>query len=324
MSIYENANRFCNSNGNTSKTYCTPFISPTIIPPPYDFDYLDPINATHPCYTSVANEPYRTDCRWHSRDIKVFGNEFRFDEANVPCAGDFCGAQALIATGADNLPWQPYTVAEIQNNVMFNSGNSFHDNAYFGNWKFAKGWGETILWNAWRAAPFNQDSGSTFDGQTGPGPSEGALDADTATLEGSIGQWDLWYESTIARTADAAHSGGFGLRVDVTVGGGWGVQLANWPGFGANPGDKRVSIWARQASGSIGSATLWVHWYDADQELVRSDPVLLTGLSTTWQEFTAQLTAPAATATVLVDLRSGQGSPGNALYFDDIVVGDQQ
>lgn len=234
-----------------------------MIPAPHDGDYLDPINATHPCYTSIANEPFRSDCRWHSRNVKVFGNEFRFDQANVPCAGTYCGVQALYAQGADNLPWMPYTVAEIQQSVMHTSGNSFHDNTYVGNWKFAKGWGETVSWNAWRSAPFNQEAGSTLNGVTDPPPVPNALDEDTATLEGSLGQWDAWYGSAVQRAAEAAHGGAYGLRIDVTEDGGWGVQLGNWPGFDAAPGGKRVSVWARQGTPGISTATLRLRWYDA-------------------------------------------------------------
>ncbi|GAA0909197.1 hypothetical protein Vau01_104740 [Virgisporangium aurantiacum] len=324
VSIYENANRFCNANGNTSKTYCTPFVSPTVIPPPYDFDYLDPINATHPCYTSIANEPYRSDCRWHSRDVKVFSNEFRFDQAKVPCAGTYCGAQALIATGADNLPWMPYTVSGIQQDVMFNNGNSFHDNAYFGDWRFARGWGDTISWNTWRAAPYNQDAGSTLDGASGPPPIANALDVDTATLEGSLGKWSPWFGCTLERVADAAHSGGYGLRVALT-GASFGVSLANWPGFTANPGGKRVSLWARQGtSPGVTTATLSVRWFNADQVLLATDVVPITGLTPNWQEFTAQLTAPSTAATVFLELTGGGGATGNTLLLDDLVVADQQ
>ncbi|MEV5502666.1 right-handed parallel beta-helix repeat-containing protein [Nonomuraea fuscirosea] len=324
ITIFENTNRFCNSNGNTSTGYCTPFVTPTVIPAPHDGDYLDPINATHPCYTSIANEPFRSDCRWHSRNVKVFGNEFRFDQANVPCAGTYCGVQALYAQGADNLPWMPYTVAEIQQSVMHTSGNSFHDNTYVGNWKFAKGWGETVSWNAWRSAPFNQEAGSTLNGVTDPPPVPNALDEDTATLEGSLGQWDAWYGSAVQRAAEAAHGGAYGLRIDVTEDGGWGVQLGNWPGFDAAPGGKRVSVWARQGTPGISTATLRLRWYDAGQQALRSDEITLGGLSASWQEFTAQLTAPTGTATVALELAGGTGGTGASLHLDDIVVADQR
>ncbi|HEX4816458.1 MAG TPA: right-handed parallel beta-helix repeat-containing protein [Nonomuraea sp.] len=323
VSVFENTNRFCNSNGNTSKTYCTPFVTPTVIPAPYDYDYLDPINATHPCYTSVANEPYRTDCRWRSRNVKVFSNEFRFDASHVPCAGDYCGAQALYAQGDNNLPWMPYTVSEIQQAVMHTSGNSFRDNTYVGDWKFAQGWGDTISWNAWRSAPYNQDAGSTLNGATDPPPVPNALDADTATLEGSVGQWVDWYSSTVQRASNAAHSGSYGLRIDVTAGGGWGTQLGNWPGFATTAGSKRVSAWVRQGTTGISAATLRVLWLDAGAQLLRTDEVPLSGLTTNWQQFAANLTAPATTATVTLELRSANGSAGNSLHLDDIVLSDQ-
>lgn len=325
ISIFENTNRFCNSNGNTSKTYCTPFITPTVIPAPYNYDYLDPINATHPCYTSIADEPYRSDCRWRSRNVKVFDNEFRFDEANVPCAGTYCGVQALYAQGANNLPWMPYTVAEIQQSVMLTGGNSFHDNAYVGDWKFVKGWGEAISWNAWRSAPYNQEAGSTLNGGTEPPPVPNALDVDTATLEDSVGQWTAWYGSSVQRASGAAHAGAYGLQIDVTEGGGWGVNLGNWPGFTATPGTKRVSMWARQGTPGISAATLSVLWLDADQQLLRTDQVPLGDLSTSWQEFTAELTAPPATATVTLEVKStSSGGVGTSLHLDDVVVADQQ
>ncbi|AQZ63467.1 Putative lipoprotein [[Actinomadura] parvosata subsp. kistnae] len=322
VSIFENANRFCNSNANTSRSYCTPLVDPKLIPPPYDEDYVDPVNATHPCYTSVKDEPYRSDCRWHSRNVKVFGNEFRFDRANVPCAGPYCGAQALYAQGADNLPWSPYTVAGIQQDVMFNGGNSFHDNTYIGDWKFAKGWGETVSWDTWRSAPYNQEAGSTLNGSSEEPPVPNALDADTATLENSAGKWTAWYGSTVQRAAEAAHAGSYGLRIEATGGSGWGVTLSNWPGFTTTPGAKRFSLWARQGTAGIASATVSVQWFDNAQQLLRTDPVPVGELSGSWQEFAARLTAPAGTASVNLEVRGAGGSAGSSLHLDDVVLAD--
>lgn len=323
VSIFENANRFCNSNGNTSKTYCTPFVSPTIIPSPYDYTYPNPINATHPCYANVTSEPYTTDCRWHAKNIKVFSNQFNFTEANVPCAGTFCGAQALFATGADNISWDPaaYNVTNVQNDVMFNNGNVFYSNTYSGNWKFAKGWGETIGWNVWRSSPFNQDSGSAFSGDSVP-PVDNALDADTATLEGSIGQWQAWFSDTIEQTSAEAHSGTQSLRVNINAGGSWGVQLGNYPGFTATSGSKKVSFWAKQGTGSVPSVTLRVKWFDATDTLIQTDNVTIGTLTTSWQEGTANLTAPSATASVYLEILNSSGGAGNTLYLDDFTVAD--
>lgn len=341
VSIYENANRFCNSNGNTSKGYCTPFVSPQLIPQPHDFDYVNPINSTHPCYTNIASEPEKTDCRWQSQNIEVYNNEFHFDDEVVPCAGTYCGAQALYATGADNLSWSPYTVSGVQNDVMFNNNNEFHDNTYVGNWRFAKGYGEIIGFNAWRSSPYNQDADSTFDGEldpTGtptPTPTSGPtatptpgspsltpnhLDTNTATLESTIGQWAAWFSSTISRSNEEAHSGSQSLKINVTTGGGWGVELANWPGFAATPGNKVLSVWAKLGSGNA-QPTMTVKWLNSSYQVLQTDTVPLPTLTTSWQKASSFVTAPAGTSTVLVTL-TGPGSGGSYIYVDDIVVGD--
>ncbi|WP_157979577.1 right-handed parallel beta-helix repeat-containing protein [Kribbella monticola] len=316
VSIFENANRFCNSNGNTSTGYCTPFVHPTLIPAePRNPDYPDPVSWNHLCYTAIATAPYTNDCRWRSKNIEISDNDFAFDPAVVPCAGTFCGVQALFATGADNIPWSPYTVAGIQNDVMFHNGNSFHDNRYSGGWRFAKGYGETIDYATWRAAPYNQDGGST-----GGSTNRNDLDADTAGLEGSIGQWTSWFGAGISRDQTVAHTGSASLRIAVTDPWGWGVQLGNWPGFSTSPGVKILSLWGKLGSGSGLRPRLQVKWLDANGNLLQADEVALPDLTSSWQQATAHVTAPAGSATVTAYL-VGSGSSGDSLYLDDITIG---
>ena len=325
ISIYENANRFCNSNGNTSKTYCTPFVNPTIIPSPYNFTYPNPINATHPCYTDINVAGYAASCRWHSKNVQVSQNEFRFTEANVPCAGTFCGVHALFATGANNIPWAPaaYNVQNVQNDVMFNNNNTFFDNDYIGDWRFVKGSGEGINWDTWRSSPYLQDNGSTITGQT---PVANMLDSDTATLEGSIGKWQDWFSTSPTRTTEQAHTGTHSLKVTMTSGGSWGVELNNWPGFNVQTsGQKQVSYWAKQGTGAVVNVRLRVTWYDANDQVI-IDPqnpteVPLT-LSNNWQEGSANVTAPSGANTVHLQFLSSSGGAGNSIFIDDIVVGD--
>jgi hypothetical protein len=327
ISIFENSNRFCNSNGNTSKTYCTPFITPTIIPSPYNFTYPNPINNTHPCYTDIGTGSNAANCRWHSKNVQVFANEFRFTEANVPCAGTFCGVQALFATGANNIPWAPaaYAAQNVQNNVMFNNNNKFFNNTYIGDWRFAKGSGESINWDTWRSSPYLQDIGSSISGQT---PVANMLDTDTATLEGSIGRWQDWFSTSVVRSPDTAHTGSYSLRATMAAGGSWGVELNNWPGFDVQTsGTKRVSFWAKQGTGTVSNVRLRVTWYDANQQAI-SDPqnpveIPLT-LSANWQEGTATVTAPSGTNTVHLQFLSSSGGAGNSVYIDDIVIADSQ
>jgi hypothetical protein len=325
VSIYENSNRFCNSNGNTSKTYCTPFVSPTIIPAPRDYTYPNPINASHPCYTNIGTGSYAENCRWHSKNVQVSNNEFRFTESNVPCAGTFCGVQALFATGANNISWAPaaYNVSNVQNDVMFNNNNKFFNNTYVGDWRFVKASGDGINWDTWRASPYLQDNGSTISGQT---PVANILDTNTATLEGSIGRWQDWFSTTPTRSAEAAHSGAYSLKVAMTSGGSWGVELNNWPGFEVRTsGSKRVSFWAKQGTGAVSNVRLRVTWYNADGQII-SDPQnpaeVSLSLSSSWQEGTANLTAPTGSNTAHLQFLSSAGGAGNSIYIDDITVAD--
>lgn len=325
ISIFESSNRFCNSNGNTSTSYCTPFVSPTILSTAGNTGYPNPIDSSHHCYTDIGTAPYTFDCRWHSQNVQVYNNEFRFDDTVVPCAGTYCGVQALFATGANNIPWAPaaYNVSNVQNDVMFNNNNKFHDNTYVGNWRFAKGSGEKIYFPAWQAGPYLQDTGSTFDGATTPPPVANALDTDTATLEGSIGQWESWFSATPSQTTEDAHTGTHSLKETVTSGGGWASDLANYPGFAATPGSKHVTFWAKQGTGAISSVSLRVRWLDGSGTLLQTDIVPRASLSATWQQGVADVTAPAGTASVFVELFSSSGSTGNTLYADDFIIADQ-
>lgn len=325
ITIFENSNRFCNSNGNTSKTYCTPFVTPTIIAEPRNFTYPNPINSSHPCYTNISNAPYTANCRWHSKNVQVSDNEFRFIEANVPCAGTFCGVQSLFATGANNIPWAPtaYNVQNVQNDVMFNNNNKFFDNTYIGDWRFVKGSGEGINWDTWRASPFLQDNGSSIGGQT---PVANMLDSATATLETAGDKWQDWFSTSPTRSTDTAHTGSYSLKVAMTAGGSWGVELNNWPGFDVRTsGEKKVSFWAKQGTGAVPNVRLRVTWYDANDQVI-SNPqnpveVPLT-LSTEWQQAVADVAAPVGANTVHLQFLSSSGGAGNSIYVDDIVIAD--
>ncbi len=350
VNIYENANRFCNSNGNTSKRYCTPFQTPTIIPAPHNFTYPNPINDTHPCYTQISSEPQRTNCRWYAKDIEVNSNDFVFDPTVVPCVGNYCGVHALYATGADNLPWSPYKVAEIQNDVMFRNNNRFFNNRYTGPWRFAKGYGERIDWTTWTAAPFNQDSGSTYNGATTSTtapttttPTTTApttttttvpkttttttttvpttvnhLDSVTAGLEGGLGQWAQWYSASISHTTAYSRTGTGSMRVDVTASNGWGVQLRNWPGFSATAGNKTIGFSGRAGTPLGQAVTMRVKWRNASNAVIGTHTVTLV-LSGTWQQVMKQVTAPAGTTKVWVELVN-TGIAGTNFFLDDLFV----
>jgi hypothetical protein len=154
-------------------------------------------------------------------------------------------------------------------------------------------------------------------------PLSSVLDADTSTLEGSIGHWVPWFSDTVARST-VSHGGGFGLHVDITALYGWGVQLDNWPGFSTGPGPKTIAFAGRLGSGTDLGATMAVDWRDAAGAVLRTDTVTIGALDpSTWQRASADVTAPPDTAWASVEFSHPSGGPGDSLDLDDVVVADR-
>jgi len=329
VSIYENANRFCDSNGNTSSVYCTPFVHPSVIvrpDPAHPTQYPDPVSDQHPCYTGIATDLALTrNCRWRAQNIEVTGNAFYFDPAVVPCGtSSFCGAQALYATGDNNIAWSPYTVQQIQNNVMFNNGNRFADNHYYGPWRFAKRYGEAVSFRTWQGAPYDQDAGSTTDGAL-----FNLIDAPTSSFEEPGSLWTDWFGASVSRIEEApgAHS----LQV-VAHDDFWGVQVGNHPGYLADAGTKRLRFRVKHVAGTPlpqANARVQLRWLDeagapaSGDEGTSYSNVPLPALDGTWQQVSVDLQPPAATASVwLVLVGSGSGHADATFLLDDIVLQD--
>jgi hypothetical protein len=110
--------------------------------------------------------------------------------------------------------------------------------------------------------------------------------------------------------------------VTLTSGGGWGLELNNYPGFATIAGPKKVSFWAKQGAGAITNATLRLRWRDGGGTLLQTDTIPISGLSGAWTQGSGTMTAPSGTAAVFLELISNSGSTGNTLYLDDFVVGD--
>ena len=162
ITLYENTNRFCNSNGNSSTGYCTPFVGNGKIPAPQQYGYGQPINPNHQCTApGIASEPLFTDCRWRTQHVSIHDNDLSFDPGGVPCAGKFCGAMSLYGSGADNQAWQPYTVAGTLDALTFGQDNRWRNNVYRGPWRFMTRFGDQVDQGTWRGT-YAQDQGSTF------------------------------------------------------------------------------------------------------------------------------------------------------------------
>ena len=152
IALWENADRYCGSPANTSTGECT-LVNPTVVTD-------SSCNATN-----INNPPYYNDCRWKTQNVKVFNNTFKLIPANIGANCTFansCGQQALFSNYGTYPAWSPYTGTKIQNAITYNQGNVFSNNTYIGSWQFLpfeQGNGKTFA--QWRAAPYNQDVGST-------------------------------------------------------------------------------------------------------------------------------------------------------------------
>ena len=132
-------------------------------------------------------------------------------------------------------------------------------------------------------------------------------------------------DASIAQSTLEAHTGTHSMKVDLTGGGSWGVQMGNYPGFSATPGSKHVSFWAKKTAGTTSAINLRLRWIDTNGQVI--DPptppadLTLSGLSSSWQQASVDLTAPDSTATLVIYFL-GTGSLNDTFYIDDIVVGD--
>lgn len=151
ITLWENADRFCNSPANTSSGYCTA-VNPSVA-------------KLSTCVSgTINNEPYKSDCRWKTKNVTISGNEFRITPANVNnCDTDYCGHMAVLSNYGTFPAWSPYKGTIIQQAITFNQNNHWTNNKYYGPWQFvAQETGSLKSWNTWRAAPYNQDAGSTL------------------------------------------------------------------------------------------------------------------------------------------------------------------
>jgi Right handed beta helix region len=150
--LWENADRFCNSPANSSSGYCT-LVAPSVA------------NFTTCVKGTIKNEPYYSDCRWKTQNVSVHNNIFEFNPADIAGCSPYvaCGLQGLFSQYGTYPNWSPYKRKVIENAITFHQNNLFADNTYEGPWEFmAHDQTRLLHKRAWRAAPYNQDAGSTF------------------------------------------------------------------------------------------------------------------------------------------------------------------
>lgn len=308
LTLWEDANRFCGANSSTRLcTAVNPQANPTTC-----------VSGT------IDSSPYVADCRWKTQNVSVHDNQFSFTRANVGCTTVGCGEQAIIANSGTNPDWSPYLGGSVDVAVTTQQNNHFADNTYVGDWSFALADTNQSTFTQWQGSPGYQDAGSTLNGATYPPAEAGNLvDADTASLEGSIGHWVPWFSASVARTTAQAHVGTHSLQVTVKAPNGWGVQSNVWPGVASAPGPQTLAFWAKVGSGALG-ATLQVQWVDHSGVVLATSHVGIATLTTAWRQARVLVNAPAGTAYASISMSDQGGVAGNTLFLDQVFVGPTQ
>nr|WP_233160792.1 right-handed parallel beta-helix repeat-containing protein [Actinophytocola xanthii] len=153
ITLWENADRFCNSPANTSGLSCTPMV-------PQVSSCAQP---------GIASPPLLGDCRWKTQRVHVHGNTFEFDSQTPGCLS-LCGRMAVLSNYGTFPDWSPYKAWTVSDAITFQQDNRWYDNLYYGPWTFvAHNAGRGLSPEAWQAAPYNQDTCSTFGDSGGCG-----------------------------------------------------------------------------------------------------------------------------------------------------------
>ena len=151
ITLWENADRFCNSPSNTSTGYCTRLVS-------------DAAACSRP---AIGTEPLYSDCRWKTQRVDIHGNRFSLDPAVIGCTA-LCGRMAVLSNYGTYPDWSPYQGEGVRESITFGQDNRWHDNTYIGPWSFMAVDAEGVVNSVdWQAAPYRQDRGSTFTPKAG-------------------------------------------------------------------------------------------------------------------------------------------------------------
>lgn len=152
ITLWENADRFCNSPANTSTGYCTLLVK-------------DTKRCARP---AIAGPPLYSDCRWKTQRVDIHGNRFVLDTSVVKCAAE-CGRMGMHANYGTYPDWSPYKGKRVADALTRKQSNRWHDNVYLGPWTFVAGGdpSQKLESGQWQSMPYRQDEGSTFTPQAG-------------------------------------------------------------------------------------------------------------------------------------------------------------
>ncbi|MFC8709672.1 right-handed parallel beta-helix repeat-containing protein [Streptomyces sp. NPDC057197] len=151
ITLWENADRFCNSPANTSSGSCTLLVK----------------DARRCARPAIARAPLYSDCRWKTQRVDIHDNRFVLDKAAVGCTVK-CDRMAVLANYGTYPDWSPYQGERVAEAITLEQHNRWHDNVYVGPWTFvAHDPSRTLDRTQWQGAPYRQDAGSTFSAPPG-------------------------------------------------------------------------------------------------------------------------------------------------------------
>ncbi|MEV7779573.1 right-handed parallel beta-helix repeat-containing protein [Kitasatospora sp. NPDC088351] len=151
ITLWENADRFCNSPANTSTGYCTLLVK-------------DTRRCVKP---AIDTAPLYADCRWKTQRVDIHDNRFALDTSVVKCSVE-CGRMAVLSNYGTYPDWSPYKGKRVAEAITLKQDNRWHDNVYRGPWSFiADDPGRPLDSAQWQGMPYQQDAGSTFAAQAG-------------------------------------------------------------------------------------------------------------------------------------------------------------
>ncbi|MFF2352082.1 right-handed parallel beta-helix repeat-containing protein [Kitasatospora sp. NPDC058115] len=151
ITLWENADRFCNSPANTSTGYCTRLVK-------------DTASCAAP---AIGTAPLYGDCRWKTQRVDIHDNRFSLDPSVVGCTTE-CGRMAVLSNYGTYPDWSPYKGKRVAEALTLGQDNRWHDNDYRGPWTFVADDPDRPLDPAqWQGDPYRQDAGSTFAPRAG-------------------------------------------------------------------------------------------------------------------------------------------------------------
>lgn len=148
ITLWENADRFCNSAANTSTGTCT-----RLVP-----------DVTACAQPAIATEPLYSDCRWKTQRVDIHDNTFIADPSVTGCAPGYTDRMAVLSNFGTYPDWSPYMGDAVQQAIVADQDLRWFDNTYIGAWTFLVGSvGRVVSPAEWQAMPNGQDGGSTFE-----------------------------------------------------------------------------------------------------------------------------------------------------------------